>query len=200
MKQHQTLILASASPSRRALLVNAGLAVQAKPAAIDEHAVRETLEQDHLGASDLARALAHAKASEVAARVPDAPVIGADQILMCEGERFDKAPDMAAAKRHLKRLQGRTNELLSAVTLHQGEHVLWSGEDRARLTMRALSDDEIDRYLARAGNAILGSVGCYHLEGKGSWLFERVDGDFFTILGLPLLPLFETLRRLGIVE
>lgn len=200
MKQHQTIVLASASPSRRTILANAGLAVQTLAAEIDEPAIRTQLEAGLDEPAALAVALADAKAANVAARMPDLPVIGADQILMCDGRRFDKAADLAAAQTHLMQLQGKTHELISAVTLHQGDNILWSMTDTARLTMRPLSETDIERYLARTGNAILGSVGCYHLEGKGAWLFERIDGDFFTILGLPLLPLFETLRRLGIVE
>ena len=200
MKQHQTLVLASASPSRRTLLVNAGLVVKAIPADIDEIEVRNAIEENHQDPASLAMALADAKARDVAGRISSAPVIGADQILICDGERMDKAPDIAHAKQHLMRLQGRTHELISAVTVHQGNSVLWSGTDTARLSMRAMTEVDIDRYLDRAGKVILGSVGCYHLEGKGAWLFERIEGDFFTILGLPLLPLFKTLRRLGIVE
>lgn len=199
MKQYQSIILASASPSRRRLLSNAGLAIEVVPSSADETAVRDALVESGEEPAALALALADAKAADVAVDNPLHPVIGADQILMCDGERFDKAENLAAAHRQLARLQGRTHELISAVTLHQGENVLWSTTETARLTMRPMDETEIGRYLERAGPAVLGSVGCYHLEGKGAWLFERVDGDFFTVLGLPLLALLETLRRLGIV-
>ena len=199
MRQYQSIILASGSPSRRRLLTNAGIAVDVVPAAFDEAAVRDDLVQQDTTPEQLALALADAKAADVAVKNPMHPVIGADQVLMCDGERFDKADDLAAAHRHLCQLQGRTHELISAVTLHQGGNVLWSTMDTAHLTMRPLGEADISRYLERAGPAILGSVGCYHLEGKGAWLFDRVEGDFFTVLGLPLLPLLETLRRLGIV-
>ncbi|MEQ8667271.1 MAG: Maf family nucleotide pyrophosphatase [Rhodospirillales bacterium] len=199
MRQYQSIVLASGSASRRQILSNVGLAVDIVPASIDEIAIRRAMLEDDPDPAALAVALADAKAANVAMQNPQHPVIGADQILICHGERFDKVDDLGAAHRQLARLQGRTHELISAVTLHQGANVLWSTTDTARLAMRALGDKEISRYLERTGPAILGSVGCYHLEGKGAWLFDRVEGDFFTVLGLPLLPLLETLRRLGIV-
>lgn len=200
MHIHHPIMLASASPSRRAMLKNAGLIVDAVAARIDEASVRDSIEAAVNTPEDLAIALANAKAANVAAQYPDHVVIGADQLLICNGRRLDKATDLKEAHRHLKELQGRRHDLISAVALHRGDHILWSTTETARMTMRPLTDDQIATYLASVGEDVLSSVGCYHLEGRGAWLFEQVDGDFFTVLGLPLLALFESLRRLGMVS
>jgi len=196
------LILASASPSRRRVLESAGIDIETIQANIDEITLREAwLRADGEAPSpaELAARLAEAKAADVSSRHSGRAVIGADQVLVLEGERFDKAADMAAARRHLQRLQGKAHELIAAVALSRDGEALWRYSETARLVMRPLTPAEIERYLEQAGPEILGSVGCYHLEGLGSQLFQRVEGDFFTILGLPLLPLLETLRRLGIL-
>jgi len=144
-------------------------------------------------------ALASAKAAMVAAPNPDALVIGADQLLVCEGQKFDKPVDLADAARHLRRLSGRTHTLVTAVCVHQADACIWSNVAEARLTMRPLSEAFIAQYLAAEGEAVCGSVGAYRLEGLGAQLFSAVEGDFFTVLGLNLLPLLGFLREAGVL-
>ncbi len=146
--------------------------------------------------AELAATLAAAKAAAVAARYPDALVIGSDQVLVCDGVRFDKPGEQAAA--HLARLSGRTHELNTAVSVFQGGREIWAHTGHARLTMRALTPEFIDAYLAAEGAAVQGCAGAYRLEGVGAQLFEAVEGDYFTILGLPLLPLLGFLRGRGV--
>ena len=198
MKQLSRIVLASASPSRRRVLENAGLKIDVVPSDVDEGALRDDIGE--IAPEELAARLADAKAADVARRHPTAPVVGADQVLVCEGRRFDKAGDMARTRTHLAALQGRDHQLIAAVSLYLGGEAVWQYRETARLTMRPLNGQQIDAYLDAAGPAILGSVGCYHLEGLGARLFDRVEGDFFTILGLPLLPLLESLRRAGILD
>lgn len=190
------LLLASASATRRDLLTGAGLPVETAPARIDERALEA--EGGALAPVELARRLAQAKAEEVAARHPGRVVIGADQVLECEGQVFHKPADLAAAHAHLARLQGRTHALHSAVAIRRGGRA----EDfveTARLTLRPLDAGAIDAYLRLAGAAVTSSVGAYQLEGLGIHLFERVDGDHSTVLGLPLTPLLARLRGMGLL-
>ncbi|UDF31423.1 UNVERIFIED_ORG: Maf-like protein [Roseateles sp. XES5] len=194
------LILASQSPFRRMLMENAGLAFTAEAAAIDERAVEEDLAAGNPTPQAIAEALAIAKAEDVAARNPGALVIGSDQTLSLEGRVFHKPADMAEAKRHLQAMSDRTHSLNCGIALVGDDQVLWSHVSIAHLTMRTLSDAFIDRHLARVGPRILASVGAYQLEGEGVQLFERIDGDYFTILGLPLLPLLAKLRDLGAID
>jgi len=188
------LILASQSPARIALLSAAGLRFAACPAPIDERA----LEARELGkgaqAPELARALAEAKALAVAAEHPGATVIGADQVLALGSELLHKPADAAAARVQLDRLQGRTHTLVCGVALARGGVTVWSDVASAALSMRAFSAAERDRILALEGDRVLGAVGAYRLEGPSVQLFERIEGDYFTILGLPLLPLLAALR------
>ena len=195
-----TLILASGSRTRQSLLKSAGLDVEAVPADIDERAAEEPLRQAGAPPEDLALALAMTKAVTVSERRPGDLVIGADQILDLDGERLTKPEDMEAARRQLLSLSGRTHQLHAAIACARGGEVLWEHLDTASLTMRKLEPGFIGRHLARTGRAVLGSVGAYQLEGPGIQLFERIDGDYFTILGLPLLPLLAFLRSEGIVE
>ncbi len=195
------LILASGSATRLALLHNAGLAVEAVPAAIDEAMVKESLRADGASAADVAQELAHLKAERVSRRLPGVMVLGADQMLECGGTWFDKPATMAAAIGQLQALAGKTHKLITAVAIHRDGASIWTHRAVASLTMRPLTDAQIDAYLHQTGPGILSSVGAYHLEGYGVNLFERIDGDFFTILGLPLLPLLDFLRhhKLGLV-
>jgi septum formation protein len=195
------LILASGSSSRRQMLTSAGVVFDVVPADVDEAAIRQSLAQTQrdIDPVRVASALAAAKAMAVSARYPEALVIGADQILALEGTIFEKVPDLASARVVLTRLRGRCHALHSAVALATGGTLVWQTIDTARLSMRAFSDLFLDQYLARAGAGILASVGCYHFEGAGAQLFERVDGDYFTILGLPLIPLLGELRRQGVL-
>lgn len=192
------ILLASASAIRRTLLENAGIAVKAVPANIDERSVEAPLAA--FMAADIATILAQAKALEVSARHPDALVIGCDQTLSLDDEIFHKPADMDSARRHLLRLSGKTHELNSAVVLARNNDILWSHVGIARMTMRKLEPGFIGRHLASAGAAVLGSVGAYQVEGLGIQLFDEIDGDLFTIAGLPLLPLLAELRRTGMID
>lgn len=194
------LILASQSPFRRMLMENAGLAFQAQAADIDERAVEADLAAGNPTPQQVASALAVEKARDVAARNPGAIVIGSDQTLSLEGRVFHKPADMAEARTHLMAMSGRTHSLNCGIALVRDGETLWSHVSVAHLTMRPLSQAFIDRHLARVGTRVLASVGAYQLEGEGVQLFERIDGDYFTILGLPLLPLLAKLRDLGAVD
>lgn len=194
------LILASQSPFRRMLMENAGLVFQAQAADIDERAVEETLAAGNPTPVEIAEALAIEKAREVSRRHPGALVIGSDQTLSLDGRVFHKPADMAEAKAHLASMSGRTHSLNCGIALVRDGETIWSDVSIAHLTMRSLSDAFIDRHLARVGTRILASVGAYQLEGEGVQLFERIDGDYFTILGLPLLPLLAKLRNLGAID
>lgn len=191
------LVLASASPARRQLLDAAGLAFDTAPAEIDEAAVKRQHADDP--PADLAARLAAAKARAISDTHADALVIGADQVLAVGDDLLDKPTDRAAARATLERLQGREHVLISAVALATTGQVVWRHAETARLRMRSLGDAEIEAYLDRAGDEVLASVGAYRLEGLGVRLFERVDGDYFTVLGLPLLALLAELRYRGAI-
>lgn len=197
MTQKLPLILASQSKARYHMLRSAGLDFAVQDPDLDEAALQAKLRETMTPAEVMAQALAHAKALSIAMRRPDALVIGADQVLFCNGRIFSKPDDMDGAKTHLRYLSGKTHQLISAVCLAHKDKVIWSHAERARLTMRALDDEIIDRYCGRAGENILRSVGAYELEGPGAWLFDKIEGDYYTILGLPLLPLLHTLRDKG---
>lgn len=186
------LILASNSAARKALLSGAGLDFESSPALIDERA--EEAAALGKGPAAVARHLAEAKALAVSHLHPHRIVIGADQTLSLDREIFHKPTDMAAARSQLSRLRGRTHRLSCGVALARDGTILWSDIAEANLTMRDVSDAERDAILAEEGEAALGSVGAYRLEGPSVRLFERIDGDYFTILGLPLLPLLAALR------
>jgi septum formation protein len=194
------LILASQSPFRRMLMENAGLAFETLAAEIDERVVEAALAERNPTPPQVAEALAIEKAQDVASRSPGALVIGSDQTLSLDGRVFHKPADMAAAKLHLMAMSGRTHALNCGIALVRDGQMLWSHVSIAHLTMRPLSAAFIDRHLARVGERVLASVGAYQLEGEGVQLFERIDGDYFTILGLPLLPLLAKLRELGAID
>jgi septum formation protein len=176
------------------MLRQAGLDFTVVPSDVDEGALKTELLRQDTPAPAIAAALARAKAGEVARTRPDAWVIGADQVLAADGHLFDKAPDLAAAAAVLKQLAGRRHELHAAVCVMRDDALLWQHTGTAQMWMRALSDEFIAGYLDRAGPEVLWSVGCYQIEGLGVQLFERIEGDYFTILGLPLLPLLSFLR------
>jgi septum formation protein len=194
------LVLASGSKIRAELMRNAGLTIDVDPANVDERAVEAPLLEAGFPPEDLASVLAEAKANDVSARRSGELVIGADQILAFEGERRTKPDDMEAARRQLLAFSGKTHELLSAVVISKDGEAIWRHVSTARLTMRTLSPAFVGRYLAEAGDGVLSSVGAYQLEGLGLQLFEKIDGDYFTILGLPMLPLLAQLRELGVIE
>lgn len=194
------LILASTSATRQRLLRAAGLRFTAEAAAIDETSVIESLAAEKAKPRDVADVLAELKTSKISNRHPEAWVIGADQVLSLGVEMFEKPDDRAGAREQLAKLRGRTHVLSSAVCVARGGSVVWRVVEEARLTMRAFSDAFLDAYLVDAGEDILGSVGAYHVEGIGIQLFSKIDGDVFTIQGLPLLPLIDFLRTHGIVR
>ncbi|MER8483046.1 Maf-like protein [Mesorhizobium sp. M1322] len=194
------IILASGSPFRKALLVNAGVAVEAVPAGVDERALEAPLQGSGISPEDVALVLAEAKATEVSERKPGALVLGCDQTLSLGDEVFHKPADMEAARRHLLALSGKTHQLNSAVVLARDGAALWRHVGIASLTMRKLDPAFIGRHLARVGAKALSSVGAYQIEGEGIQLFERIEGDYFTIVGLPLLPVLAKLRDLGAID
>ena len=196
------LLLASASPYRRKMLEAAGVAFEVVVAGVDEDVLKQELAQRSRKptATEVAQALARAKAEAVSAKHPNAIVIGADQVLALGDELLDKPGTSAAARTQLARLRGRTHRLVSAVTIAEGGKAVWSHAGEAVLTMRAFSDAFLDRYVAAAGPRIAGIVGAYEIEGRGIQLFDRVEGDHFTIIGLPLVPLLAELRSRGVIE
>jgi septum formation protein len=188
------LILASASQSRVKLLTSAGLTFDAIPAHVDETAVKDAMRAEGATVTQCAEALADLKALKISQQYPDALVIGADQMLECGGAWFDKPPTMAAAHDQLMALAGKTHLLPTAAVVATGGARIWHHISTPRLTMRAFDDRFVAAYLERAGERVMTSVGSYQLEGPGVQLFHKVEGDFFTILGLPLLPLLDFLR------
>ncbi|HVX91864.1 MAG TPA: Maf family protein [Xanthobacteraceae bacterium] len=192
------LVLASKSFARRAMLEAAAIPLVLAPADIDERAIEARAAPGDAG--DAAVLLAREKARVVAARIGNRFVVGADQTLTLNGKRFTKPTDRNAAREQLRALSGRTHELHSAVAVGRDGRVVFSHVDVARMTMRALSDRFIDRYLDAIGMEATQSVGAYQLEKEGVHLFERIEGDHFTILGLPLLALLGFLRREGFLD
>jgi septum formation protein len=196
------LLLASASPFRRKLLEAAGVRFRVVPANVDEAGLKRDLAAagSPVQPAAVAEALAAAKAGAVSRASPEALVIGADQVLALDSELFDKPGDLAAARAQLQRLRGKTHRLFSAVALAERDEVVWSNVEQATLTMRDFSEAFLDGYLARAGSRLTGIVGCYEIEGPGVQLFERIEGDHFTIVGLPLFPLLAELRARGAID
>lgn len=194
------IILASASPFRKAMLQNAGIVFDAIPAEIDERAVQAAVGDSGLTPAEVAGILAEAKAVEVSERFPQALVIGSDQTLSLGDEILHKAKDMEEARRRLLSLSGQTHHLNSAVALARNGAEIWRHAEIARMTMRSLEPGFVGRYLSAAGLGVLQSVGAYQIEGLGIQLFERVEGDHFTIVGLPLLSLLGALRREGAID
>ncbi|BCM16245.1 Maf-like protein [Mesorhizobium sp. J8] len=196
----EKIILASGSPFRKTMLVNAGLDIEAMPANVDERALEAPLKDSGASPEDVASILAEAKATEVSERKPGALVLGCDQTLSLGDEIFHKPADMEGARRHLLALSGKTHQLNSAAVLCRDGEVLWRHVGVASLTMRKLDPAFIGRHLARVGAKALSSVGAYQIEGEGIQLFEKIEGDYFTIVGLPLLPVLKELRALGAID
>ncbi len=194
------IILASASPHRRMMLEAAGIPVETVSSQIDERAVEHSLGKEARGGEILASILAEAKALEVSKRHPDAIVIGCDQTLSLEEEILHKPTDMTDARQNLLRLSGKTHRLNSGIVLAEKGEALWRHVAVASMTMRNFDAAYTGRYLAAAGDKVLGSVGVYQVEGIGINLFDKIDGDFFTIVGLPLLPLLAELRNRGLID
>jgi septum formation protein len=194
----ERLILASKSAARRAMLEGAGVPFAVQVADVDEDAVKAT--HDPADAAGLAVELARVKALAVSRHDRDAWVLGADQTLAFDGGLVSKAGSLAEARERLGAMRGRTHHLHSGAALAHNGQIVWSGVDTAAMRVRAFSDAFLDAYLAAEGEGLLACVGAYRLEGMGSQLFESVDGDYFTVLGLPLWPVLEELRRAGVLR
>lgn len=191
------LVLASASRSRAQMLKAAGVEFEIVPAHVDEEAVKQSLLA--APARDVADALAELKAVRISASHPGALVLGADQVLAFGSELVSKCESLDEAAALLRRLRGKSHELISAAVLVKDGTPIWRHMSKATLWMRAFSDEFLKEYLAGEGESLLSGVGCYRLEGRGAQLFEKIDGDYFTILGLPLVPLLTALRQQGIL-
>ena len=195
------LILASESKSRAGLLEAAGLAFIVEPPGLDEAVMRQAISgEEALSPHDVAEVLARAKAEAVSELAPKAYVIGGDQVLALGKSILAKPDSMEAARRQLLDLSGKTHTLHTSVAVATNGEAIWADTTIATMTMRKLSPEFIGRYLAAAGEEVLGSVGAYQLEGIGIQLFDKIEGDYFSILGLPLIPLLDTLRREGVIE
>ena len=193
------LILASASPTRRSILEAARVPFETMAPNVDERQIECKLVAQGAEAVAVAEQLAEQKALNVSAQVKDALVLGADQVLVCAGKLFSKAEDLSGARETLKALRGRKHQLISSVVLACNRLSEWRHVEIAELWMRGFSDEFLDEYLEQEGEVILGSVGCYRIEGRGAQLFDKVLGDQFTIRGLPLFALLGALRERGIV-
>ncbi len=194
------VVLASASASRASVLQAAGLAITVEPASLDEESVKASLRGNGADAATAAGTLADMKAAQVCRNHPGALVIGADQMLECEGVWFDKPADADGAREHLLKLRGRTHELISAVCVLRDAEALWRHTESASLTMRPFTTAFLEHYLEEEGDSVRDSVGAYRIEGIGAQLFSAIEGSHFTILGLPLLPLLDFLRGHGVIR
>lgn len=195
-----TLVLASGSASRRAMLENAGVSFEIVRPMVDEDAAKESLRAEGVSPRNLADALAELKALRVSAQLPGALVLGSDSVVaLADGTMLDKPADRETAARQLAALSATTHDLFSAAVVAEHGRPVWRHVDRARLQVRTLSAAFIDRYLDAEWPAIAGCVGCYRLEGPGAQLFARVEGSHFTVLGLPLLPVLDYLRTRGVL-
>ena len=194
------LVLASAAAVRASMLQAAGLSFTVQPARVDEGAVKDAMRAEDPDGRETARMLAALKARRVSAGAPGAFVIGADQLLVCGEEWFDKPVDVDDARGQLKRLRGRSHTLVTAVSVARDEAEIWGDVACPELTMRPFSDAFLEGYLERAGDGILACVGGYEAEGLGAQLLAEIKGDWFAVLGLPLMPLLAFLREHGLVE
>jgi len=192
------VVLASTSAIRRALLSGAGVAYEAVSPGVDETTIKDSLLAEGASPRDVADALAEAKAIKVSLKRPGL-VIGADQTLDFEGRLFDKADSVAEARERLKQLRGKTHRLHCGMVVARDGQPIWREVVTTTLRMRPFSDEYLDAYLQRNAPGVLSSVGCYQLEGEGVQLFDRIEGDYFAILGLSLVPLLDLLRRHGAV-
>lgn len=193
-------VLASTSASRGAMLTAAGVVFEAVAPNVDEESITASMIAGGARARDVADALAEAKAVKISRKLPGALVLGSDQILECaDGSLLDKPAGRAGAEAHLRRLMGAEHRLVCGAVIALDGEPVWRVVDTARLVMRPLSDAFIAAYLDAEGDAVLGSVGAYRIEGLGAQLFSRIDGDHFTVMGLPLLPVLDYLRVRGVI-
>jgi septum formation protein len=195
----QRIVLASASPTRARLLADAGIEFDVSPARMDEDAAKASLIAAGAPPPEIAVQLAELKARQVSGRSPGRLVLGADQVMVCDGRMYDKPSDAAAAAAQLMALRGRWHEQISAACVVRDGERLWHHVDRARLYVRPFSEAFLQEYLRAAGPGALNGPGAYQLEGVGVQLFSRVEGDFFTVLGLPLLAVLDHLRSQGVI-
>lgn len=195
----EQVILASGSKSRLALLQGAGVHVQSIKPNVDEDAAKRIYRAENMPIRDQAMALAELKALKVSRASPGL-VIGGDQMLNLDEQAFDKPETLDDAKAHLRTLSGKTHRLETAIVICQDGTPVWRHLERPKLFVRPLTEDFISGYVSRCGEALLTTVGAYQLESEGSQLFTRIDGDYFSILGLPLLPLLDFLRTRGVVQ
>ena len=200
MPDTDPLILASGSKTRARMLRGAGVPIEIAVPAIDEPELMASLNAAGATAARVAEVLAEMKAQRIAPRFPGRFVLGCDQMLECDGLWLDKPADRDHARNQLQALRGKSHSLITSAVLVRDEERIWHHTDTAELRMRDFSDEFLERYLEQAGEDILRSVGAYQLEGLGIQLFEKIDGDYFSILGLPLLPLLDALRREGAIE
>lgn len=194
-----SFILASQSQSRAKILDSVGISCEAIPSNVDEDKIKEKAKLYDWTIEETALALAREKAEVVSKIYPHHYVVGADQMMICENRWFDKAVSLDDAKDQLRFIRSKSHFLLSACTLYYQEKEIWSILVRPELVVRDLSDEFIESYVGKLGNEILKSVGCYQVEGMGAQLFEKIEGDIFTIMGLPLLPLMIELRKHGVL-
>jgi septum formation protein len=196
------IVLASGSRARREMLAAAGVHFTVQAADVDEPAIRARMRKvdAHIDPKKIAAVLAAAKAEDVSGKIGGSLIIGADQVLALDDELLSKAPSIDAAREALRKLRGRTHELHSAVAFAENGKITWAHVATARLTMRDFSEAFLDDYLLRAGDRVGQSVGAYELEGLGVQLFDKIEGDYFTVLGLPLMPVLAELRERGIIE
>jgi septum formation protein len=195
-----SLVLASASPTRQAMLKAAGVSFTTSPASLDEASLMHELIGNGADAATVAATLAQQKAVMVSRRSPHETVLGGDSVLSLGSEILGKCHDLAALKALLLKMSGRSHHLVSSAALARDGHVFWHHTARVRMAVRHLSEAFVDAYLAREGEALLGSAGGYRFEGLGAQLFEQVEGDYFSILGMPLLPVLAELRAQGLLE
>ena len=189
-----TLILASGSAIRAEMLRNAGVEFSGIPAEVDETAIKTEMLKQGASAGDIALALSDEKARVVSVANPKNLVLGADQVLVCEGRLFDKPRDISEAAEHLRLLRGKPHQLLSAATVYENGHCIWKTVGDVHLVMRSFTDRFLENYIEQQGTELLSTVGAYKIEGVGAQLFSKIEGDYFSILGLPLLEFLEFLR------